>query len=101
MVYSLFLGGAVISMWCYESAFAYDIILVVISLGGKLASLGGEASSLPPPVDETPGIVTFPFPIYSKHQSWVGSALQDIQNLPLLSEHEKQPTLDCSFPTLA
>jgi len=37
---------------CHESACAYELILVVISLGGKLASLGG--SFLPAPlVDET------------------------------------------------
>ena len=28
--------GAVTSLACYESAFAYDLILLVISLGGKL-----------------------------------------------------------------
>ena len=39
--------GAVMSLACHESAFAYYLILVVISLGGKLASLGG--SFLPAP----------------------------------------------------
>ena len=45
--------GAVMSLACYESAFAYNLILVVISLGGKLASLGGKLPPCPPPVDET------------------------------------------------
>ena len=46
--------GAVTSLACHESACAYDLILVVISLGGKLASLGGSfRPAPPPPVDET------------------------------------------------
>ena len=46
--------GAVTSLACHESACAYDLILVVISLGGKLASLGGKLPPCPPPpVDET------------------------------------------------
>jgi len=54
---SLFFGGAicgaVTSLACHESACAYELILVVISLGGKLASLGGKLPPCPPPVDET------------------------------------------------
>jgi len=45
--------GAMTLLACHESAFAYDLILVVISLGGKLASLGGKLPPCPPPVDET------------------------------------------------
>jgi len=41
------------SLACHESAFAYNLILVVISFGGEAGFFGGEASSLPPPVDET------------------------------------------------
>jgi len=56
VVYSLFLGtvvpslacGAMTSLTCHESAFAYDLILGVISLGGKLASLGGSFLPAPP-----------------------------------------------------
>jgi len=48
VVYSLFLGGAMTSLACHESAFAYDLVLVVISLGGKLASLGGKLPPCPP-----------------------------------------------------
>ena len=41
--------GAVTSLACHESAVAYDLILVVISLGGEAGFFGGEASSLHPP----------------------------------------------------
>ena len=40
--------GAVMSLACHESAFAYNLILVVISLGEKLASLGGKLPPCPP-----------------------------------------------------
>jgi len=59
MVYSLFLDGAVISMWCCDIV---SITWVSLCLwfnfssdffGGEAGFFGGEASSLPPPVDET------------------------------------------------